>query len=781
MPVNTHLQWTRIQEFGGLWTAGNNSLMPANKAQVMSGCHPQPGGGLRAFLKVAKTVDGTNLHQDAVPNPNNRGLGHKVLGFGISNIAESDYNFVDPKLLVVTATSPMALYCADSAANYASTPDAAALDITGDITLRAKLWLSDWTPTVNQGLISNLSSDGKAGYELTLLSTGYLRLTWGDGSTTHNIDSTVQAYDYAGGEQRFVLASLDVNNGAAGHDVKFYTSYNGGLTWSQLGTTVTTAGTTSIAASSEPLKAGRNYAGTARISGLLHYVEVRTGRFGDAGTTVARADFAAQDIGVTSFTNQNPGGTDVWTIQGAAKIVYDIGTQPQNWRFFTRSTPTGVTAWTKQLPAWGDSARVSPEPGQPQFARLIIGTESRTLLAIAHRPDVNNQAGLYTFDAYLNTATRNTTAFNDFDGALNVIEHQSRALAGWRDQVKFSVVDSDNFSGVGSGYFRPNPEGYYIKQADAAKQDGPLIAWMISVPPGDLIVATMDGRIYNVQGDVADPTIRELGRWTTMVPHEPANTPNGVFFILPNQGVARLGLDGSVDVVSKGITPSVWNRMAPPLGVGQIAGTERYLFCPNMHPGADHQNGALVFDMETGAWFTSTHRDDYKITNPRFMQADNLSRDSGVWVVSGSSPTEQGETLPFVFKYRTGGFDGIVKSDYHDVGADYTIDRTTESRGSTWEYKTAPLREPNNRRLTIREVEIPVYAFNNNTSTLAVTVGGTTVTKTLPAGRSIQTYLFRARGIDLDVKVKAKSNDTAVEAPMIEELGIGWQSGHMVA
>src|SRR5688572_27528446 len=89
------LNWLEIKEFGGLWTAGSSFLMPADRAQVMSGCHPQPGGGLRAFLRVASTVDGTAL---------DNGTNDLPVGFGIHTKATGEAGV--PPNLVAPVSAP---------------------------------------------------------------------------------------------------------------------------------------------------------------------------------------------------------------------------------------------------------------------------------------------------------------------------------------------------------------------------------------------------------------------------------------------------------------------------------------------------------------------------------------------------------------------------------------------------------------------------------------------------------------------------------------------------
>ena len=113
----------------------------------------------------------------------------------------------------------------------------------------AALWNSapdDWTPgTILDVGGKYLTTGNQRGYHLLILTDGKLRLEWStNGTDVLSRDSTV-AVGLVNGKRKFIRGTLDVDNGAAGHDVKFYTS-DDGVNWTQLGTTVTTGGTTSI-------------------------------------------------------------------------------------------------------------------------------------------------------------------------------------------------------------------------------------------------------------------------------------------------------------------------------------------------------------------------------------------------------------------------------------------------------------------------------------------------------------------------------------------------------
>lgn len=759
MAATNHLTWTEVKDFGGLWTAGASHLMPADKAQVMSGCHPQVGGGLRAFLKVVETVPGNGFLMSQLNLP---GLG--------------------------SAT--------------ASTPNMGAGEISGaTLDIRAHVALADWTPTGLSAVVSNRPSAVTFnGYELFVQTTGTLILIWGNGAAEVQAESTVGT-GIANGSAKWIRAVLVGNNGAGGKSAFFYTS-DDGVAWTQLGATVTTGGTTTIAAATNAMHIGARPGGTLPLGATTVYrVEVWPNN-ADEGNALqgvpptVSADFTNQLVGAGTFVDDH-GRT--WTINGTAAIAaqpsaelsvpigFNVVATSQGgpsaprfhlvslkptartvWQVHTYPV-TGLSKWTsvKGYFANKNSTSAAPEPSQPSFAQLGVANFSRVYLGLSIRESPTPGSGVFRLDPNQWSGKQLTTAFNNAFGASALVEHQARLVGGYQDTLKFSAPGDENFAIAGSGFVRLNPAGIYSEDTTDF-YEGVFIAWMVSVPPGDLIVATRDGRIYNVQGNLGDPTVRELGRWTTMIPHQPAATPKGIYFILPNQGVTRLGTDGSAGLVSKDLLPAIWQDSSPGVSLGQLAGTERYVFVPNRHTTTAHKNGALVYDTETNAWFTSTHADDFTITNPTLMQADLNTQDSGIWVVSGA--TLNNSASPLLFHFRTGAVRSVAAPGLY----------ASESRASTWEYKSAPLREPSGRHLVIREVRIPAFAFNNNVSTLAVTVNGVTITKTLPAGSSTQVFMFRQQAKSLDVNIKSKSNDTAIEAPLVEGYRVGWRSGPMI-
>jgi hypothetical protein len=184
--------------------------------------------------------------------------------------------------------------------NFLSVPDAAALDVTGDIDLRVRVAMDDWTPAGISGLVSKwLTTGNQRSYSFRLLTTGVLRLVWSaDGTAEMSKDSTV-AVTVSDGAVKWVRVTLDVDNGASGNDVKFFTS-DDGTTWTQLGSTVTTASTTSVHSSSADLSVGQVQASTNMAAAKVYRAQVLNGI---GGTTVLDVDTSVITSGsATSFT-----------------------------------------------------------------------------------------------------------------------------------------------------------------------------------------------------------------------------------------------------------------------------------------------------------------------------------------------------------------------------------------------------------------------------------------------------------------------------------------------
>ncbi|WP_052390407.1 hypothetical protein [Streptomyces sp. NRRL B-24484] len=222
-------------------------------------------------------------------------------------------------------------------AGNASTPDTAALDITGDLDARVEatsdtLW---WQPTPTEilGKYENVVGNQRA-WRLTVAS-GYLQLGWSTDGTGAGFTNVIATAPVAAPRSGRLAArvTLDVDNGATGKTVTFYTAPSIAGPWTQVGAQVVSAGTTSIFNSSAPLQVGATgNGGVGRPTMRVHAAEVRSGI---GGTVVAAPDFTAQAVGATTWVD-SAGRT--WTVNVPATIT-DL------WHRFCGEVSTWPTRW----------------------------------------------------------------------------------------------------------------------------------------------------------------------------------------------------------------------------------------------------------------------------------------------------------------------------------------------------------------------------------------------------------------------------------------------------
>lgn len=228
------------------------------------------------------------------------------------------------------------------AGNYASTPDSAALDVTGDLDIRMQM-----RPGVAWNILSSISVTKSGAYSLmhqfnTL--NGQLQLNWREGGASRIALSTVAVSANLGtaASTGWVRATLDVDNGASGRDITFFTSLDG-ATWTQLGAVVTQAGVTSVDASANEIRFGDQTGFSSQLgTGQLFRAQVLDGI---GGTVVFDADFTAQTADALAFTESSTNAATVtinttrytYGIPGAQSLT--IGSPLQLTAGFDRFAP----------------------------------------------------------------------------------------------------------------------------------------------------------------------------------------------------------------------------------------------------------------------------------------------------------------------------------------------------------------------------------------------------------------------------------------------------------
>ncbi|MFJ2701892.1 hypothetical protein ACIO3R_01670 [Streptomyces sp. NPDC087428] len=202
------------------------------------------------------------------------------------------------------------------------TPDAPALDITGDIDVRMDLAPDVWDDP--QLLAARWAASGNQGWALELGPDGHLFFVWsptGFAAQQRYAKSTV-VVPAAAGQRVRVRATLDVDNGASGCTVVFYIAFGRGG-WVRLGNPIVISGATSLFNATAPLYIGDNVisqtpdgsSGLLHLRGSVYGLQVRSGIDGVIKTNVAPEDQAVAGAG--TFTD----GTGLlWTLTGVASL-----------------------------------------------------------------------------------------------------------------------------------------------------------------------------------------------------------------------------------------------------------------------------------------------------------------------------------------------------------------------------------------------------------------------------------------------------------------------------
>lgn len=231
--------------------------------------------------------------------------------------ASFDLDVVDGNAANLTTLETGVALLTGTAGDYFSTPDSVAASITGDIDIRCKLSMNDWTPAATEYLYSQWNStDTTRTINFGILVSGNLQVEWtedGTNGTKITKQSTV-ATGFTNTTEHWVRVTLDVDNGAAGNDVKFYTSENG-INWTQLGATVTTASTTSIFDGTAVLEVGSINTGTGNnLNGKIYRAQIYDGI---NGTLAVDMDPSRAIVNISTFTADTG---EVWTANGDAFV-----------------------------------------------------------------------------------------------------------------------------------------------------------------------------------------------------------------------------------------------------------------------------------------------------------------------------------------------------------------------------------------------------------------------------------------------------------------------------
>ncbi|MGP3917691.1 hypothetical protein [Nonomuraea sp. 10N515B] len=265
----------------------------------------------------------------------------------------------------------------------ATAPDAAALGITGDIDIRIDLELANWRSAVDLCGKYEITGDQRS-WALYLDDDrdGALVFSWSTAGTLASVqsrESFVPVPAPASGRQA-LRVTLDVNNGAGGHTITFYTADAIAGPWTVLGEPETTAGTTSIFDGTGGLEVGDvGDLSASPVTGRIYAFELRNGI---AGTAVANPVFTAQSAGATSFQD-TASSPNTWTINGNATLTN------RRYRFAGE-----VTSWP---PRWDITGTDVTVPVQATGVLRRLAQSGSVLGSAAYRGRIFDTDGLVAY------------------------------------------------------------------------------------------------------------------------------------------------------------------------------------------------------------------------------------------------------------------------------------------------------------------------------------------------------------------------------------------------
>jgi len=206
--------------------------------------------------------------------------------------------------------------------SYISTPDAAGLDITGDIEIVTRVSLDSWTPAAEQYLVAKYTTTGnQRSYALSVTSTGRLAFRNSVDGINAIYRATTNPLGFADRTTVWLKITLDVNTGSSTNLATFQWAPDQSsepTVWTTLDTvtaTIPATTTTSIYSGSAVLEIGSITAGASSLlAGKVYRAIVRNGI---GGTTVADWWAAGYAEGTTVFTDTylNP-----WTLNGSTEL-----------------------------------------------------------------------------------------------------------------------------------------------------------------------------------------------------------------------------------------------------------------------------------------------------------------------------------------------------------------------------------------------------------------------------------------------------------------------------
>lgn len=290
-------------ELGGTWTDVTEYAMYEKGLDITRGTSSEGGSVSPSTLNVKFRNDDSRF------SPN------------VPEGAYFDHLKLNTKARTWVAHGDVAMFTEGQNGDRFRCPQTDANFIQGDLDVRVDAEPVTWRQEQVLAAQAYTFSSSLGNWVFYVDTAGYLHFVWGAALLTADVSSTVQV---PAAVRQSVRATIDVDNGASGRTVTFYTSDSVTGTWTQLGDAVTGSGTTTIGndlfampvtvgSMESGIVSGRTYfPDYAPFSGRIYEMMLKSGV---DGTTVANPVFSDQETGAYSFTDDQ-GNT--WSGIGSA-------------------------------------------------------------------------------------------------------------------------------------------------------------------------------------------------------------------------------------------------------------------------------------------------------------------------------------------------------------------------------------------------------------------------------------------------------------------------------
>lgn len=232
----------------------------------------------------------------------------------------------------VNGTNNGYIYLPAVANNYISVPDSTALSITGDIDIRIRLQLSDYTSANTQRLITKWGSASTQSYRFTMVNKTMNFNISTTGADNLSVSSSSPA-TLSNGTTYWLRVTRRQSDGR----VQFFQAPDNTSmpsSWTQVGINGTISSGTAMFDSTSVLEIGSENANNtgSGLAGRLYWAQIRNNVADDGTGIQLDANFGNKAFGANSFTESSPNaaivsinGTSAQVGDGRVSLVSSIG------------------------------------------------------------------------------------------------------------------------------------------------------------------------------------------------------------------------------------------------------------------------------------------------------------------------------------------------------------------------------------------------------------------------------------------------------------------------